>query len=126
MTIAVDAGRAAFQYYSSGVVSLDDNCGKQLNHAIVLVGYTDDGEVDPSPGPGPNPDPEPPVDEVCTVTKWWHSCEGGDNRRQLQDSNGYNNYWKVQNSWGTGWGDQGFILFDIVEGDGVCGMNMEI
>merc|ERR1712079_880161 len=40
--------------------------------------------------------------------------------------NGYDNYWKIQNSWGTGWGDQGFILFEIAEGAGVCGMNSYI
>merc|ERR1712156_1417243 len=33
------------------------------------------------------------------------------------------NYWKIQNSWGTNWGDQGFVLFEIAEGAGVCGMN---
>jgi len=41
----------------------------------------------------------------------------------LQDANGYDNYWKVQNSWGTWWGDEGFALFEMAEGDGVCGMN---
>jgi len=39
----------------------------------------------------------------------------------MQSSN--QNYWKVQNSWGTGWGDDGFILIEIVGGDGVCGIN---
>jgi cathepsin L len=31
--------------------------------------------------------------------------------------------WKVQNSWGSGWGDAGFIHFEAVEGYGLCGMN---
>jgi len=32
----------------------------------------------------------------------------------------------VQNSWGTGWGDGGFIKIAVEEGRGVSGMNGEI
>jgi len=32
----------------------------------------------------------------------------------------------VQNSWGTGWGDAGFIKIAVEEGKGVSGMNAEI
>ena len=31
--------------------------------------------------------------------------------------------WKVQNSWGTAWGNNGFFYIDIQAGAGVCGMN---
>ena len=42
---------------------------------------------------------------------------------QGADSEGLNNYWKIQNSWGSGWGDGGFIRLAIEEdGQGVCGM----
>jgi len=37
-TVAVDAGSADWQSYSGGVYS--GHCGKQLNHAILAVGYT--------------------------------------------------------------------------------------
>ena len=33
-------------------------------------------------------------------------------------------YWIVQNSWGTGWGDNGFIYLAVEEGEGVSGMNV--
>jgi len=118
--VALDAGRAAFQLYRSGVVREADNCGSSatLNHAVVIVGYTDSGEYNPDPNPGPDDDT---VTE-CTVTKWFHNCPV-DDRRRLRDANGDDRYWLVQNSWGTGFGDKGFIRIGMSEGDGVCGIN---
>ena len=133
MTIAIDAGDGVFQFYKNGVIAKDAGCGTGLNHAVVLVGYTDedDGSTpapqpDPTPDPSPSPTPDPAVGE-CEVYKWWHTCKDSSNGRRLQkDANGYHNYWKIQNSWGTNWGDQGFVLFEIAEGAGVCGMNSYI
>jgi KDEL-tailed cysteine endopeptidase len=41
VTIAVMAGNQAFMYYSSGVIS--SGCGTSIDHAILAVGYGNDG-----------------------------------------------------------------------------------
>jgi C1A family cysteine protease len=34
-------------------------------------------------------------------------------------------YWLVKNSWDTTWGDKGYIKLAIVDGDGICGVQMD-
>jgi len=81
---------------------------------VVVVGYSEKDD---------SVDPPAPLETVCTVTKWWHTCETVETRLLQTDVEGHSNYWKVQNSWGSWWGDEGFIRFEIEEdGDGVCGM----
>jgi len=73
VSIAVDAG-SNWQMYSGGV--LTSECGQQLDHGVLAVGYGKDGA---------------------------------------------NEYWKVKNSWGTGWGEAGYIR--IVRGRNSCGIS---
>ena len=63
-------------------------------------------------------DPEAEVvdDRFCCVEKV--TLE----EQQIGGSGGYK-WWKIQNSWGTGWGDQGFMyLEDTNNGAGTCGL----
>lgn len=93
---------------------MHEDCLGRMNHAVVVVGYSLKGDGDGDDNGG--------GEEECKVTKWWHKCEEK-SARLLADEKGFTNYWKIQNSWGSWWGDGGFIRFNIdMEGDGVCGM----
>jgi len=79
VSVAIEADQRAFQFYSSGVFPASE-CGNNLDHAVLAVGY---------------------------------------------DSNSY----KIKNSWGTSWGDQGYIYLEkssqAEKNGGTCGMLME-
>lgn len=70
VSIAVDAG--AFQTYSSGILK-EAECGTQLDHGVLVVGYASD-------------------------------------------------YWTVKNSWGSSWGEAGFIRLERSSSANTCGM----
>jgi len=36
------------------------------------------------------------------------------------------NYYIVRNSWGTGWGESGYVRIGITEGNGTCGINQYV
>lgn len=63
--VAISVDATNFFYYSSGIFNgLNGNCGSEINHAVVAVGYGSDNDKD---------------------------------------------YWIVRNSWGAGWGENGYI-----------------
>lgn len=80
VSVAIEADQFGFQFYSGGVFS--GNCGTQLDHGVLVVGYgTEDGK----------------------------------------------DYWKVKNSWGGSWGEQGYIkmIKHSGHGSGQCGIAVQ-
>jgi len=112
--VALNASKGQFRYYKSGVLKSccdpeDTSCNEEsirINHGVVIVGYSEGGNTV----------------RKCSVNDWWVGCEDVPDESEL-DTQGDTNYWKVQNSWGTGWGDQGFIKLEMSEGQGVCRVN---
>jgi KDEL-tailed cysteine endopeptidase len=101
VSVAIEADQRAFQLYQGGVFD-DENCGEQLDHGVLLVGYgvesrpSEDGDDDDSDDNDP------------------------------QKSHNHHNYWIVKNSWGAGWGDQGYIKIRMGRGKaGLCGIAMQ-
>lgn len=133
LAIAVAAGNDDWFQYSGGVLDEGD-CQGGLDHAVVLVGYL----------PGQD-ESDTAVYEIveteCRRQRWKDKfydsgCRYAD--ETLNDgrfccwenvfideetSGGETATWKIQNSWGDWWGDQGFIYLAVEGGNGVCGMN---
>ena len=82
ISVAIQANTQSFQFYNSGVYS-DPNCGFELDHGVLVVGYGYDEGVNMS-------------------------------------------YWIIKNSWGTDWGENGYIriLKDYNDTRGLCGIAM--
>ena len=82
VSIAIEADTRYFQSYSGGVLTSATNCGTNLDHGVLLVGY---GQENGTP------------------------------------------YWLVKNSWGTSWGENGYVKIarsDSTNDAGVCGIAM--
>ena len=83
ISVAIEADKQAFQFYTSGIIKATAGCGTNLDHGVLAVGYgTDAGTL----------------------------------------------YWKVKNSWGTTWGDKGFVRLERTESSsskGTCGIAMD-
>ena len=67
-----------FMQYAGGIIT-DESCGKDVNHAALVVGY------------------------------------GSENGLE---------YFLVKNSWGTTWGDAGYVKIGVQSGEGVCGIQI--
>jgi len=84
VSVALDAQRAVFQSYTSGVVT--SGCGTQLDHAVMAVGYGTDAATGLA-------------------------------------------YFLVRNSWGSSWGDNGYIKIGQSStggAPGYCGINQAV
>lgn len=81
VSVAIDAGHRSFQFYSDGIYYEPECSSYQLDHGVLAVGYGD----------------------TC--------LDDGEEASDLCKSQGkeHSKYFIVKNSWGTEWGDQGFI-----------------
>mmetsp|Transcript_12706 Transcript_12706/g.36965 ORF Transcript_12706/g.36965 Transcript_12706/m.36965 type:complete len:654 (+) Transcript_12706:247-2208(+) len=93
VAVSINAADPAFISYKSGIFDKAD-CGDVANHAVLIVGY---GEETPQP--------------IAT-----HAGLYEESRPEPVTTR----YWIVRNSWGKGWGENGYMR--IKRGDGKKGM----
>lgn len=77
VSVAIEADKFVFQFYTQGVLD-STQCGVNLDHGVLAVGYGTENGVD---------------------------------------------YILVKNSWGSSWGENGYVKIASVDGEGICGIN---
>ena len=126
LSAAVNASHESFRFYKDGVMDgtclnlstmEDEPCSTNINHAITIVGYSEGGEQVITE------EKEVYVCEIYYV--YWLICTWKTVTEETVVSDGPA-YWKVQNSWGTGWGMDGFFLVEIQGARGVNGINQYV
>ena len=116
------------------------------DHAVVLVGYTP-AEGDEDSDDDGDEEEDMIINEVveteCRKQRWkdkfydtgcrytdeyledgrfccWDNVYITETHKKLQNTMAT---YRVQNSWGTEWGEDGFVRFEVAEGNGTCNMN---
>lgn len=140
MTIAVSAYGSCWRYYKEGVLTSADNCSTSINHAVVIVGL-DSEEVTTTVTTGGSKgryrcrkaSRTEKKSKTCenegeksvrrgTKCCWREDAVEGTTTTTTADQD----YWLIQNSWGTDWGQDGLIKLAVEGGYGVSGMNQVI
>lgn len=113
------------------------NCGGYLNHGVTATGFTSASTTTTTQDVTVTSDPScyrasrtekksKQCDGAATLHKG-SCCTPGTTTTTTEEVTTFvGAFWTVQNQWGTGWGDNGFIYFEADEGRGVCGFNEEV
>ena len=134
MPISLTQGDIGFFFYRKGIYS-DEDCptGEYHNHAMVIVGYgvetttvvVTEGTESTTCRKAKREEKKKKSckyggtfsgkDKCCTTVTTPEEVESTEEP-----------YFLLQNSWGTGWGEDGFMRMAITGGRGVCGINRNL
>lgn len=146
VSIGIQGENQYFYSYSSGILDASVCPVTQIDHAVAVVGY--------SPGSGESTEAVTEVVTYtqtkcrrrsredyrsrtgCRRRDWYvhpdyrrFCCRDYEYTEEVVIEEGTaasDAYFLVQNSWGTQWGESGFVKFAVEQtGDGACGMNLE-
>ena len=131
LAVTMAFGQGLMQY-KSGVIPASDStyCSARLNHALTIVGYNtgsdttqreETKDVTTCRRRFKKDRPECRFDGEFIWGNGKYCCKTEESIVEISD--GAN--WLIQNQWGTGWGEQGFLRAAFNEGSGVCGINVE-
>ena len=62
---------------------------------------------------------------VITSTKCGTNLDHGVLAAGYGTDPSYGDYYLVKNSWGTGWGESGYVKIGVAAGEGICGIQMD-
>ena len=138
LAVSVATSKICWRFYESGILSEADGCPTRRNHVVTLVGYTAAVTCVTTPKKCKKANKKEIRKNKCqkkrggaapwTNSKGKKKCcieatEDCTNSEPTEGGVTTPAFWTIQNSWGSNWGNNGFMNLEVSAGNGVSGIN---